>query len=75
MRLRILSDLHLEAGPWKWQPVAEDLVILAGDVADQSREGRVCRQRLWDDLVRVSMPASTSWKITKDIAIRSIDFW
>lgn len=57
MRLRILSDLHLETGPWTWQAVGEDLVILAGDIADQSPEGKQWRQRLWADLARASMPA------------------
>jgi len=32
MRIRILSDLHLEFGPFKPPPVDADLVVLAGDI-------------------------------------------
>lgn len=34
MRIRILSDLHLEAAPYRYRDQREDVVVLAGDVAD-----------------------------------------
>jgi len=32
MRLRVLSDLHLEFGPFEPPPCAADVVVLAGDI-------------------------------------------
>lgn len=57
MRLRILSDLHLECGMFHYLPAGEDLIILAGDVADQSRVGRRQRRRLWDSISATGVPA------------------
>ncbi|MBN8524318.1 MAG: metallophosphoesterase [Planctomycetes bacterium] len=56
MRLRILSDLHLEAGPWTWRPAGEDLLILAGDVADASPAGIGRRRELWKAIAQAGMP-------------------
>lgn len=36
MRLRILSDLHLEHAAWQYIPCGEDAVILAGDTSSVS---------------------------------------
>jgi predicted phosphohydrolase len=33
MKLRIVSDLHLEVHSWNYQNVGEDIVLLAGDIA------------------------------------------
>jgi predicted phosphodiesterase len=32
MRIRLLSDLHLETGPFTWEDQGEDVVVLAGDI-------------------------------------------
>jgi predicted phosphodiesterase len=32
MKLRILSDLHLEVAPWTPPPASQDVVLLAGDI-------------------------------------------
>jgi hypothetical protein len=32
IRLAILSDLHVEKGPWAMPPIEADLVVLAGDI-------------------------------------------
>jgi predicted phosphodiesterase len=37
MRLHVLSDLHLEFGPWSCPEVAADVVVLAGDVHTGTR--------------------------------------
>jgi len=34
MRIRVLSDLHLEDSPWEAPPVDADVVVLAGDIAN-----------------------------------------
>ncbi|MCX7890872.1 MAG: metallophosphoesterase [Burkholderiales bacterium] len=34
MRIRVLSDLHLEDAPWEAPPAGADVVVLAGDVAN-----------------------------------------
>lgn len=57
MRLRILSDLHLEACPWTWRPVGEDVLILAGDIADSSPAGMGRRRQLWDAIATAGVPA------------------
>jgi len=44
MRLRILSDLHVEAAPFEPQPVAADLVVLAGDIHNGVEALRWARQ-------------------------------
>jgi hypothetical protein len=56
-RLRIISDLHLECLPWSYHPAGEDLLILAGDVADFSPRGRSRRQQLWCEIDRAQIPA------------------
>ena len=55
-KIRILSDLHLESGPWTWQPVGEDILVLAGDIADASRTGRDRRRLLWDRIHEYGLP-------------------
>lgn len=32
MKIRLLSDIHLETGPFTWQDQGEDVVVLAGDI-------------------------------------------
>jgi predicted phosphodiesterase len=32
VRIRLLSDLHLEQGPWASPDVDQDVVVLAGDI-------------------------------------------
>ena len=32
MKIRQLSDLHLETGPFTWEDQGEDVVVLAGDI-------------------------------------------
>lgn len=56
MRLRILSDLHLEACPWTWQPAGEYLLILAGDIADASPAGIGRRRQLWETIAKAGVP-------------------
>lgn len=34
MRIRLLSDLHLETGPFTWEDQGEDVVVLAGDIGE-----------------------------------------
>jgi predicted phosphodiesterase len=57
MRLRILSDLHLEVAPWTFEPVGEDLVILAGDVCDRSTVGRQRRDNLFAQIAQAGLRA------------------
>lgn len=57
MRLRILSDLHLECGPFAYTPVGEDLVVLAGDIADQSRPAKRNRRALCAAIAETGIPA------------------
>lgn len=37
MRLRILSDVHLEFGDWTPPPVPADVVLIAGDLHKEAR--------------------------------------
>jgi hypothetical protein len=53
LRLRILSDLHLEVADWRYQPHGEDLVVLAGDIANQAE---VAQQRLMALLNSIAVP-------------------
>ena len=32
MKIRQLSDLHLETGPFTWEDLGEDVIVLAGDI-------------------------------------------
>lgn len=57
MRIRILSDLHLECGPFAYAPVGEDLVVLAGDIADQSRPAKRHRRALCESIAAAGIPA------------------
>ena len=56
-KLRILSDLHLESGPWTWQSKGEDIIILAGDIADASKVGMDRRRLLWHQIKLSGLPA------------------
>lgn len=47
MKLRILSDLHLEAAPYRYRDAGEDLVILAGDIADGTPMAQHNRESLF----------------------------
>jgi predicted phosphodiesterase len=47
MRLRILSDLHLEIAPWTPPTAAADVVVLAGDI-DEGTAGIEWAQRMFD---------------------------
>src|SRR3989304_7791803 len=47
VRLRILSDLHLEIWPFELPPVDADLVVLAGDIANGA-EGIEWARRAFD---------------------------
>ena len=57
VRIRVLSDLHLECGPFTFAPIGEDLVVLAGDIADQSRPARRHRRALCDAIATSGVPA------------------
>jgi hypothetical protein len=57
VRIRILSDLHLECGPFAYAPVGEDLVVLAGDIADQSRPAKRHRRALCESIAAAGIPA------------------
>ena len=57
VRLRVLSDLHLEVAPWTFQPVGEDLVILAGDICDRSTIGRQRRDNLFVQIAQAGLRA------------------
>ena len=57
VRLRILSDLHLESAPWTFTPAGEDLVILAGDVCDHSSVGLRRRDSLFTQIERAGLQA------------------
>ena len=46
MKIRALSDLHLEFKPWKYEEAGEDIVVLAGDICDMSEQGRGRRDQL-----------------------------
>lgn len=37
MKIRLMSDLHLEAAPYKYEPMDEDILILAGDIGEGLR--------------------------------------
>lgn len=54
-RLRILSDLHLESGPWTWSPAGEDILVLAGDIASLQAGAR--RRQLWRAIGESGIPA------------------
>ncbi len=43
VRIRVLSDLHLEFHPFTYVDQGEDVVVLAGDIATPDRRGRFCR--------------------------------
>lgn len=47
MRIRVLSDLHLEDSPWEAPPAEADLVVLAGDIANGA-EGVEWAKRAFD---------------------------
>ena len=53
LRLRVLSDLHLEVADWGYQSQGEDLVVLAGDIANQAE---VAQQRLMRLLDSIAVP-------------------
>jgi hypothetical protein len=57
LRVRILSDLHLECGPFTYTPAGEELVVLAGDIGDQSRAGIRHRRLLCAAIVAAGIPA------------------
>ncbi len=57
VRFRILSDLHLECGPFTYTPAGEDVVVLAGDIADQSRAGIRHRRLLCEAIAATGIPA------------------
>jgi DNA repair exonuclease SbcCD nuclease subunit len=57
MRIRVLSDLHLECGPFTYTPAGEDLLVLAGDIADQSRPAKRHRRALCDAIAAAGIPA------------------
>jgi len=44
MRLRLLSDLHLEFGPLRLPEIEADVVLLAGDVHVGTRGISWCRE-------------------------------
>lgn len=46
MKIRAVSDLHLEFADWKYVPRDEDVVVLAGDICALSEAGRARRNRL-----------------------------
>jgi predicted phosphohydrolase len=48
MRLHILSDLHVEFGPFEPEPTPADVVVLAGDI-HLGREGRKWARRYFPD--------------------------
>lgn len=52
MRFRVLSDLHLEASPYVWSSVGEDVLFLAGDVADSSPIGISRRLELRESIAK-----------------------
>jgi hypothetical protein len=56
VRIRVLSDLHLECGPFNYTPVDEDLVVLAGDIADQSCPAKRHRRALCEAIYRDNSP-------------------
>lgn len=57
MRLRILSDLHLEFGTWEMPQVHADVVVLAGDVHLGLR-GLAWIQDQWPNLPVVYVPGN-----------------
>lgn len=50
MKIRILSDLHLEAAPYRYRDAGEDLVILAGDIADGTPMAQHNREALFANM-------------------------
>jgi DNA repair exonuclease SbcCD nuclease subunit len=56
VRIRVLSDLHLECGPFNYTPVDEDLVVLAGDIADQSCPAKRHRRALCEAIASAGVP-------------------
>lgn len=50
MKLRVLSDLHLEFAPWKYESKGEDLVVLSGDICSTSKEGWARRNKLLESI-------------------------
>jgi hypothetical protein len=57
LRLRILSDLHLDQVTWTFTPAGEDLVVLAGDLCDRSRTGLRRRDRLFAEIADAGLSA------------------
>jgi predicted phosphohydrolase len=41
MKLRLLSDLHLNIHPWKYTSAGEDAVLIAGDTSVAGADGRI----------------------------------
>jgi predicted phosphodiesterase len=57
LRVRILSDLHLECAPWTYVHAPADLIVLAGDIADCSAAGRGRRRELLEAIGATGVPA------------------
>jgi hypothetical protein len=46
MRIHILSDIHLEFGPFEPAPVDADVVILAGDIGCKKQGVQWAKEKL-----------------------------
>jgi predicted phosphodiesterase len=50
VKIRVLSDLHLEFAHWKYEPLDEDVVVLAGDICDLKADGLGRRDSLLESI-------------------------
>jgi len=57
MRIRVLSDLHLEMGDWTPPPRQEDVVVLAGDI-HLGPKGVQWAARRWPDTPVIYVPGN-----------------
>lgn len=57
MRIHVLSDLHLEIAAYQPQPVACDVVVLAGDIGNHM-QGIAWGRRIWPDKEILYVPGN-----------------
>lgn len=50
MKIRVLSDLHLETAPFTYERKGEDVLVLAGDILSRSRSAFMRSHRFWDSI-------------------------